>query len=161
MTHQRSSAPLAALLVQCAIVGFALVGVVEICLLGSKGVARPNTLLKVTLPQVQDDVLWRFNEYCDYIVVGWPLDGSNAPRIQIADQFGAVEDIGAYAQPTRGHCERIPPKRTMVIYADARVPMGIITAIKQEMRKVNQLRVCYAVTPVSWRCWPGPGCLPS
>lgn len=144
----RSFIPEAAVFIQLAVVLFALLGVNQIILLGSEGVVKPNTLVNVTLPQVKGDPLWRFNDYCDYIVIGWPLDGSPEPRIQLADQFVSVEDIGPFVRAYQNRrCEVLRPKTTMVIYADARMPMEVITAVKQELRLAGQLRICYAVTP--------------
>lgn len=145
----RSFAPATVLFVQLAVVVFAMLGANQIMILGSEGVAKPNTLVKLTLPQVQEGSLWRFNDYCDYLVVGWPLDGSKEPRMLLGDQFVDLEDLWPYVRASHdSRCERLRPKGTMVIYADARMPMEVITAVKQELRKANQLRVCYAVTPV-------------
>jgi hypothetical protein len=147
--HQRTRSHTAGLVlfVQLGLVLFALMGTDQIMLLGSAGVARPNTLLKVSLPRVQEGSLWTFNDHCEHIVIGWPLDGSHEPRIQLADQFASLADIQLYVREDRVcYYDRLPPKRTMVIYADADMPMALITAVKQELRYANQLRICYAVT---------------
>ena len=149
------------LFAQLGLVLFALLGAEQILLLGSTGVARPNTLLKVSLPQVQEGSLWTFNEHCEHIVIGWPLDGSHEPRIQLADQFADLADIQLYVRADRVcHYERIPPKKTMVIYADADMPMAFVHAVKQELRYAYQLKICYAVNTMPWPCRPSGKCFP-
>ena len=163
VTHQRSSAPLAVLLVQCAIMGFALVGVVEICLFGSQGIARRNTLVKVTLPSATEFTRGMDKEYTVYIIIGWPLKfASGEPLIQLEDQFAQLNEIGLYLSSMNDRYYGLwHPRPTIVIYADKKVPMAMIKAVKHELQLHDFKKVRYAVTPVSWRCWPGPKCLPS
>lgn len=149
------------LFAQLGLVLFALLGINQIILLGSAGLARPNTLLKVWLPRVEEGSLWTFDDHCEHIVIGWPLDGSHEPRIQLADQFASLADIQPYVREDRVcYDDRLPPKRTMVIYADADMPMALITAVKQELRYANQLKICYAVRTMPWPCWPSGKCFP-
>jgi hypothetical protein len=97
----------------------------------------------------------------DYIIIGRDLKGSGDLRIQLMDQFVELGDIGPWFRASNaGPCDVIRPKHTAIIYADRDTPMELITAVKQELRAVDQLKVCYAVTPVSWRCWPDLMCLP-
>jgi biopolymer transport protein ExbD len=137
---------------------FAILGVVQICLLGSDGVARRNTLVNVNLPQATAVTYGLDKVQNEYIIIGWPRTfKSDEPMIQLGDQFGRLEDIGPYFSSSQERREAIlRPRTTVVIYADKKVPMGVIKAVQHELQLVGMLKVSYAATPVHWRCWPGP-----
>lgn len=153
--------PASAALLQLAFLGFAVVGVDYLCLLGSEGIQRPNSLVHVNLPLVLEGNTTEIDRRDDYIVIGRERNGSGEWRIQLADQFVDLSDIGPYARAACEHVCDIPRRKpTAVIYADKDTPMGLVTAVKQELRAENLLKVSYAVTPVSWRGWPGRMCFP-
>ncbi len=148
-------------LLQLAFIGLAVVGAGLVCFLGSEGVAKPNELVHVQLPIVMEGGAEKIDRRDDYIIIGRDLKGSGDLRIQLMDQFVELGDIGPWFRASNaGPCDVIRPKHTAIIYADRDTPMELITAVKQELRAVDQLKVCYAVTPVSWRCWPDLMCLP-
>jgi len=158
----RSTWPAVVLFMQLAIVGFALMGTVQICLLGSDGIARRNTLVDVTLPSATMVTYGLNKTDNEYIIIGWPKGlPTSEPMIQLGDQLASLEDIGpSLAWIHRRHCETIRPKPTIVIYADKNVPMAMIKAVKRELQLHNLLKVSFAATPMSWRCWPDGICLP-
>ncbi len=85
-----------------------------------------------------------------YIYVGVPkgpykgLYGSE-PRVQLNDQFATVADIQSYiAQEREDMREADRPKMTTSIKADYDCPMGIITEIKQALRKAQALKINYS-----------------
>ncbi len=85
-----------------------------------------------------------------YIYVGVPtrqyqsLYGSE-PRVQLNDQFATVADIQSYiAQERESLNEKDRPKMTTSIKADFDCPMGIITEIKQALRKAQALKINYS-----------------
>jgi len=145
----RSTWPAVVLFMQLAIVGFAVLGTVQICLLGSDGIARRNTLVDVNLPMATE-VLQGLNKIdSEYIITGWPKDlPTSEPMIQLGDQLASLEDIGpslAWIYERRCGAVRRP---TIVIYADKQVPMGLIKAVRRELQLNYHLKVSYAVTPV-------------
>ncbi|TAJ12980.1 biopolymer transporter ExbD [Marinilabiliaceae bacterium JC017] len=85
-----------------------------------------------------------------YIYVGVPskqyqnLFGTE-PRIQLNDQFATVSDIQSYiAQERDAMKESDQPKMTTSIKADFDCPMGVITDIKQALRKAAALKINYS-----------------
>jgi len=89
-------------------------------------------------------------ELVTFIYVGVPakkfqsLYGSE-PRIQLNDQFSTVPDIQSYiAQSRDAMRESDQPKMTVSIKADRECPMGVITDIKQALRKAAALKINYS-----------------
>lgn len=89
-------------------------------------------------------------ELVTFIYVGVPakkyqsLYGSE-PRIQLNDQFATVDDIQSYIAQARDNMkESDQPKMTTSIKADRECPMGVITDIKQALRKAAALKINYS-----------------
>ncbi len=89
-------------------------------------------------------------ELVTFIYVGVPakkfqsLYGSE-PRIQLNDQFATVPDIQSYIAQARDNMkESDQPKMTTSIKADRECPMGVITDIKQALRKAAALKINYS-----------------
>ncbi len=85
-----------------------------------------------------------------YIYVGVPnkqyqsMYGTE-PRVQLNDQFATVADIQSYiAQERDAMKESDRPKMFTSIKADYDCPMGIITDIKQALRKAQALKINYS-----------------
>ncbi|SMO74496.1 Biopolymer transport protein ExbD [Saccharicrinis carchari] len=85
-----------------------------------------------------------------YIYVGVPTKQyqgmyGTEPRIQLNDAFATVGDIQSYiAQEREAMKENDRPKMTTSIKADYDTPMGIITEIKQALRKAQALKINYS-----------------
>ncbi|MBI9060727.1 MAG: biopolymer transporter ExbD [Marinilabiliaceae bacterium] len=89
-------------------------------------------------------------ELVTFIYVGVPskqfqsLYGSE-PRIQLNDQFATVQDIQSYiAQSRDAMKESVQAKMIVSIKADRECPMGVITDIKQALRKAAALKLNYS-----------------
>lgn len=88
-----------------------------------------------------------------YIYVGKPKKSyisqvGTEPRLQLNDAFARVKDVQNFVLTEReaiNEAER--PLMTVSIKADKEVKMGIITDIKQELRKANTLKINYSTTP--------------
>ncbi len=85
-----------------------------------------------------------------YIYVGSPkkqftkLYGTE-PRIQLNDQFANVEDIPDYIEAERQQRdEKEVPLMTTSLKVDEKTKMGIVTDIKQELRRVSALKINYS-----------------
>ena len=87
-----------------------------------------------------------------YINVGVPLADQQKkygtePRIQLNDQISEVSDIIAFVEKEREQrVEADRPLITTAIKADQKVRMGMITDIKQELRKAGALKIFYNAT---------------
>ena len=68
-------------------------------------------------------------------------------RIQLDDAFAEKNEIGDYIINERSSMsEEDQPKMTVSIKADSITKMGIITEIKQELRRASALKINYAAT---------------
>lgn len=85
-----------------------------------------------------------------YIYVGKPIPKyqakyGKAPRIQLNDDFREVQDVGPFVLAEKAtKREEEKPLMLTSLKADADVGMGIITDIKEELRKVNALKINYS-----------------
>jgi len=88
-----------------------------------------------------------------YIYIGRPSNEERygtLPRIQINDAFQPVENVGEYVIMEReSMIEADKDKMIVSIKADKDVNMGLISDIKQELRRANALRINYSASPGS------------
>lgn len=85
-----------------------------------------------------------------YVYVGKPKAAyvpqvGSEPRVQLNDAFARVNEIQNFVITEReaiNEAER--PLMTVSIKADEDVKMGLITDIKQELRKANSLKINYS-----------------
>ena len=68
-----------------------------------------------------------------------------APKIQLNDTYKTAKDIGDFIQAERDQLnEADRAQMTTSIKADRETKMGIITDVKQELRRANALKISYA-----------------
>ena len=85
-----------------------------------------------------------------YIYVGKPIKSlqgafGTAARIQLNDAFASVDEIQEFiASEKEARDEKEVPYMTTSIKADETAKMGIITDVKQELRKANSLKINYS-----------------
>ena len=85
-----------------------------------------------------------------YIYVGPPIRAMQAqygtePRIQLNDAYAALSEIPIFIEMERkAHDEKEIPYLTTSLKIDKEVKMGIVTDVKQELRKVNALKINYS-----------------
>ncbi|HLT54066.1 MAG TPA: biopolymer transporter ExbD [Flavobacteriaceae bacterium] len=83
-----------------------------------------------------------------YIYAGKPSSnyksfGSEA-RIQLNDKFADVRDVQAYIAAERAALrEELVPFLTVALKVDSETNMGLVSDIKQELRKANALKINY------------------
>jgi biopolymer transport protein ExbD len=66
------------------------------------------------------------------------------PRIQLNDQFSRVSDISDFIEKERAdRNEKEVPLMTAALKVDGKTKMGIVTDVKQELRKCNALKINY------------------
>lgn len=116
-----------------------------------------ETDLKVTVRPAQASEIEKLErkELATFIYVGVPaksfqsLYGSE-PRIQLNDQFATVDDIQSYiAQARDAMKESDQPKMITSIKADKECSMGVITDIKQALRKAAALKIIYSANAMA------------
>lgn len=69
------------------------------------------------------------------------------PRIQLDDQFSEVSDINSFVERQKAsHNEADKNKLTWSLKVDKNTKMGIVTDVKQELRKSSAYKVNYSST---------------
>ncbi|HON17844.1 MAG TPA: biopolymer transporter ExbD [Salinivirgaceae bacterium] len=105
--------------------------------------------IKVTVPQATEGTKLERKSLASNIYVGIPLRNyqnlfGTEPRIQLNDAFASVKEIQTYiASEREARSEAERPFMTTVLKIDQDVKMGIVTDIKQELRKANALKISY------------------
>lgn len=116
-------------------------------------VLRDKTLkVKNILPTATEIVKLKKKSLAHNIFVGPPIPKyeailGDAPRIQLDDKFADVEDIQKFISKEReATADKLVPFLTTNLKVHNETKMGIITDIKQELRKANQLKLNYSAT---------------
>jgi len=84
-----------------------------------------------------------------FIYIGEPMNAKlgTATRIQLNDAFGTVDDIPDFIAREREARDEADRKfLTTSLKVDRDTKMGIVTDVKQELRKVGAFKINYAVT---------------
>ena len=85
-----------------------------------------------------------------YIYIGPPIRSMQAkygtePRIQLNDSYASLVDIPLFIEMERkAHDEKEIPYLTTSLKIDKEVKMGIVSDVKQELRKMNALKINYS-----------------
>ena len=104
------------------------------------------------MPQANETVKLEKKSLVSNIYVGKPTDHyqgayGTEPRIQLNDKFATIAELQAFIASERdARKEEDRNSITNNLKIDRNVTMGIITDIKQELRKANSLRVNYVST---------------
>ena len=114
-------------------------------------VMRETTIMvKQSMPDATEIKKLEKKSLVSYIYIGAPVErmqniyGTKA-RIQLNDAFANVEDISQFITSERSaRDEKEVPFMTTSIKADKDTKMGIITDVKQELRKANALKINYS-----------------
>lgn len=113
-------------------------------------VLRDNTLMiKNTLPFADQLEKLDKKDLVMYIYAGAPSERfqgqyGTESRIQLNDKFADVKDIAAFIAAERASKrEELVPFLTTALKVDKDANMGLVGDIKQELRKVNALKINY------------------
>jgi len=118
-------------------------------------VMRETTLkIKVIVPGATEVKKLEKKSLVSYIYIGEPkgtytkMYGSE-PRIQLNDAFATVDDIRDYITTEREKMdEKERPFMTTSLKVDEHTRMGIVTEVKQELRKASALKINYSTREV-------------
>lgn len=112
---------------------------------------REATLfIKVKLPEATEIAKLEKKSLVSYIYVGVPLPTyqklyGTEPRIQLNDAFSKINDIREYITAERqARDEAEVPMMTTSLKVDENTQMGIVTDIKQELRRCSALKINYS-----------------
>jgi len=109
-------------------------------------------LVKLKKPQATEIQKLERKDLTTYIYIGAPKSAAlvNEPRIQLADQLASVGDVQQWVILQREEVnEAERPKFTVSIKSDIDAKMGLISDIKQELRKAQALKLSYSANPAS------------
>ena len=106
--------------------------------------------VKIKLPTATELSKLEKKSLVSYIYIGEPLRQFQAkfgvaPRIQLNDQFAGVFDISNFIiaeRESRDEAER--PMMVTSLKVDENTKMGIVTEVKQELRKAAALHINYS-----------------
>jgi len=115
----------------------------------STSMRKTDRLVMVKVPEATEIAKLERKDLAAYIYVGTPAPNQQAKfgtdaRIQLNDSFKTVSDIRdfiAAERETKSEADR--QFMTVSIKADENVRMGIITDIKQELRRTSALKIMY------------------
>lgn len=105
-----------------------------------------------TLPKANQTAKLHKKQYVMYVYAGKPSERYRtvlgaSDRIQLADKMSSPADIKNFVISERAQRNSEDEKYlTASLKIDKNVKMGLVSAIKLELRKVNQLKVNYTTT---------------
>ncbi len=114
----------------------------------STSMKEVEMMVRIKAPEATELSKLEKKSLVSYIYVGVPMNTGkygSEPRIQLNDTYSTVDDIQSYIlQEREGMKEADRPKMTVSIKADYDVQMGVITDIKQALRKAQALKISYS-----------------
>ena len=114
-------------------------------------VMREVTLkVKIVTPEATEIKKLEKKSLVSYIYIGAPTKQlqeqfGTADRIQLNDAFASKEEIIQFVEAEReSHDPAEVPAMTFSMKVDGETKMGIVTDVKQELRKANALKINYS-----------------
>lgn len=110
---------------------------------------QQDKLVQVKLPEATENAKLERKDLTSYIFVGAPIPAKQAQfgtdaRIQLNDSYRTVSEIRDFIAAEReSMSEGDRPQMVVAIKGDENVRMGIITDIKQELRRCSALQIMY------------------
>jgi biopolymer transport protein ExbD len=114
---------------------------------------RETTLIvKIRLPNASEVQKLERKNLVSFIYVGQPIKTSfgTESRIQLNDQFATIDDIQDFVATEREARDEVDRRfMTTSIKADRDTRMGIVSYIKQELRKAGAFKINYSSRKIS------------
>ncbi|MBQ2247779.1 MAG: biopolymer transporter ExbD [Alistipes sp.] len=116
----------------------------------STSMKETELVVKFKAPQATEIQKLENKSLVSYIYVGPPVESlqakfGSAPQIQLNNSFSTPQEIGQFIASERDALnEADRNKMTVCLKADKDTRMGIITDIKQELRKAEAYKISYA-----------------
>lgn len=104
--------------------------------------------VKVKLPAATEVQKLEKKSLVSYIYIGPPTNANKfgtESRIQLNDQFARVQDIGEFVareREARNEADRNFITTSMKVHSETK--MGVVTDVKQELRKAGAFRLNYS-----------------
>ena len=116
----------------------------------STSMKETELVVKFKAPEATEIQKLENKSLVSYIYVGPPVESlqakfGSAPQIQLNNSFSTPQEIGQFIASERDALnEADRNKMTVCLKADKDTRMGIITDIKQELRKAEAYKISYA-----------------
>ena len=110
---------------------------------------KATSLVKQELPYASEVKKLENRSLVSYIYIGAPLPGlqktfGTYTRVQLNDKFAEVDEIQDFIASEREmRSEADQRLMTTALKIDADVRMGLVTDVKQTLRRCGALKVCY------------------
>ncbi|MBO5655812.1 MAG: biopolymer transporter ExbD [Rikenellaceae bacterium] len=111
-----------------------------------------EVLVQTKLPSATEVQKLEKKSLVSYIYIGQPTKAMQAkfgtsPRIQLNDSYRSTRDILEFVAAERDKLsENERAQMTICLKADENTRMGIISDVKQELRRANALKISYAAS---------------
>jgi biopolymer transport protein ExbD len=109
-----------------------------------------DLLVEVATPSATEITKLENKALVSYIYIGKPMGAlkktlGEEPRIQLNDAFARATDITQWVEMEKNRRDEAEiPRITWSMKVDADTKMGIVTDVKQELRKANALKINYS-----------------
>ena len=109
-----------------------------------------DVMVTVRLPETTEGKVLEKKSLASFIFIGEPLDNFRAlygaePKIQLNDTYKEIADIQDFiAQEREQLNEADKTKMLVVLKIDKDARMGIVTDVKQALRRASALKIMYA-----------------
>ncbi len=104
--------------------------------------------VSITSPEATEIDKLKNKSLVMYVYIGSPSDPEKfgtSSRIQLADQFADISEVGPYIETERNtKDENLVPLLTTSLKVDKETEMGIVSDVKQELRQVQALKISYS-----------------
>ncbi|MFI3302428.1 MAG: biopolymer transporter ExbD [Rikenellaceae bacterium] len=111
-------------------------------------------LVRFALPSASEVQKLEKKSLVSYIHIGPPslsMQGrfGTAPRIQLNDSYSTTRDILDFVASERDKLsESDRASMTVCLKSDGQVKMGMVTDVKQELRRANALKISYSASKI-------------
>ena len=109
-----------------------------------------DLMVNIQVPEATEAKKLEKKSLVSYIYIGKPLTRyqkafGTEPRIQLNDQFKSVKDIQDFIAQERDQInEADRNKLTVSLKIDKNTKMGVVTDVKQSLRRANALKINYS-----------------
>lgn len=113
-----------------------------------------DVMVTVRIPDATEGKILEKKNLASFIYIGEPLEAFQAlfgtePKIQLNDTFKDINDIQDFiAQEREQLNEADKTKMLVVLKIDRDTRMGVVTDVKQALRRASALKIMYANTNV-------------
>ena len=107
-----------------------------------------SLIVRIKIPDATEIQKLEKRSLVSYIYIGKPVNTGlygTAPRIQLNDAYANVNQIREFISSERDKLNEYDKKlMTVSLKVDKNVEMGIVTDVKQELRKASALKINYS-----------------